>query len=384
MRQHGQGHAPRRRHTRVPRVQRPQLVAVVLAGLVLSTMLVVVSAASQSPRCCAGQDPYISLYNRSLSHVESVLVNGDGQAFAAIAQDPSLARPQVIGSSSDYAYRAQRPLWSDVAWVGSGGQPALVPWVLAALAVCSGAAATWVMALVLVRRRVSPWWALLVVLVGVRAVMGFTPELAAFAFLGAGLLCWSARREGWAIAALCCAALTRESMLVGVAGLAVWELARHPRTRAAVGRVLVLGVPFVVYGLWVGFIYLRLATLPYGSSAARLGLPGVGLASALGHGTDPTSVLAGATAAALVTVLAVAVARDDILTWITAGFAGFVALLGPAVWTTDGLVRTVLPLYALGGAAILGGCAHLARRRAQVGRGSTALGSLAGADMGRR
>ena len=347
-------------------------------------MLVVVSAGSQSSRCCAGQDPYISLYNRSLSHVESVLVHGDGQAFAAIAQDPSLARPRVIGSSTDYAYRAQRPLWSYAAWIGSGGQAQLVPWVLAALALCSGAAATWVMALLLLRRRVSPWWALLVVLVGVRAIMGFTPELAAFAFLGAGLLCWRARRDGWAVAALGCAALTRESMLVGVTALAVWELARHPRTRTALRRLLVLGVPFVVYALWVGFIYLRLATLPYGTSAARLGLPGVGLANALRHATDPTSVLAGAAAAALVTVLAVALARDDVLTWVTAGFAGFATLLGPAVWTTDGLVRTLLPLYALGGAAILGGCASLVRRRAQVGRTGGAVRSLAGADTGRR
>ena len=116
----------------------------------LSTVLVVASAASQSSRCCAGQDPYVSSYNRSLSHVESVLVHGDGQAFAAIAQDPSLARPAaMIGSSTDYAYRAQRPLWSYVAWVGSGGQGQLVPWVLAVLAAYSGAAATWVMALLL-------------------------------------------------------------------------------------------------------------------------------------------------------------------------------------------------------------------------------------------
>ena len=173
-------------------------------------------------------------------------------------------------------------------------------------------------------------------------------------------------------------------MLIGVAALAVWELAGHPRTRAAVRRVLMLGLPFVVYGLWVGFIYIRLGTLPYGTSAARLGLPGVGLASAVRQAANPTSVLAGATAAALVTVVAVAIAHDDLLTWLTVGFAGFATLLGPAVWTTDGLVRTLLPLYALGGAAILGGCAQLVRRGAQVRRRPAGLGPLAGADVGRR
>ncbi len=368
--------------------QRRQLVAVVLAGLALSTALVVASAWRQSPRCCPGGDPYISLYNRSLSHVESVLVHGDGQAFAALAQDPSLARPAVIGSSIEYAYRAQRPVWSYIAWIGSGGQPRLVPWVLAALAAASGAAATWVMALLLLRRRVSPWWALLVVLVGVRAIMSFTPELAAFAFLGGGLLCWTARRDGWAIALLCCAALTRESMLVGVVALAAWELTRRRRTGASCRRIAALAWPFGAYGLWIGFVYVRLGALPYGTSsslgpasAARLGIPGTGLASALRHGTNPTGVLAGATAAALVTVVAVVVARDDALTWITVAFAGFATLLGSVVWTTDGLVRTLLPLYALGGAAILGGCAQMARRRAATGSGSGSLRSLTGADV---
>jgi len=74
--------------------------------------------------------------------------------------------------------------------------------------------------------------------------------------------------------------------------------------------------------------------------------------------------------------VAVAVARDDPLTWIAA-FAAFATLLGSVVWTTDGLVRTLLPLYALGGAAILGGCAQIARRRAVTGPGREPLSSLA-------
>ena len=40
------------------------------------------------------------------------------------------------------------------------------------------------------------------VVVGVRAVMGFTPELLAFALFGAGVLCWQSRRDGWAVGAL--------------------------------------------------------------------------------------------------------------------------------------------------------------------------------------
>ncbi len=338
-----------------------------MAGLILTTALVAASALTQSSRCCAGQDPYISLYNRSLSHVESVLVHGDGQAFAAIAQDPLLARPAVIGSSTDYAYRAQRPLWGYLGWLASLGQPGLVPWALAALTICSGAAATFVVALLLLRRGLNPWWALGVLIVGVRALMGYTPELAALALLGAGVLLWRDGRDRWAVVALCLAALTRESMLVGVAALAVWELA-HPRRPASSRRhVRALTWPFVAYGSWVAVISLRLGTLPYGTSGGRLGLPGTGLASALGHGTDSATVLAGALTAAIVTLGAVAWARDDPLTWVVVGFAGFATLLGPEVWTTDGLVRTLLPLYALGVVAGAGGWrAHRRLRRRTV------------------
>jgi len=343
-----------------------------VAGLVLTTALVAASALTQSSRCCPGQDPYISLYNRSLSHVESVLVHGDGQAFAAIAQDPLLARPAVIGSSGDYAYRAQRPLWAYLGWLASLGQPALVPWALAALTICSGGAATFVLALLLLRRRLNPWWALGALVVGVRALMGYTPELAALAFLGAGLLLWSDRRDRWAVVALCLAALTRESMLVGVAALAVWELAHQRGTGGSLRRVRALAWPFVAYGAWVAVVSLRLGVLPYGTSSGRLGLPGAGLTAALGHGTDPATVLAGAVTAGIVTLGAVAWARNDPLTWVAVGFAGFATLLGPEVWTTDGLVRTLLPLYALGVVAGAAGWrAHRQGRRRTASAATT-------------
>ncbi len=76
-----------------------------LAGLVLATVAVALPVLAQPSPCCRVKDPYISLYNRPLSRVEAVLAQGDGQAFGAIAQDPLLARPAVIGSPADYAYR---------------------------------------------------------------------------------------------------------------------------------------------------------------------------------------------------------------------------------------------------------------------------------------
>ena len=294
-------------------------------------------------------------------------MHGDGQAFAAIAQDPLLARPAVIGSSTDYAYRAQRPLWGYLGWLASLGQPALVPWALAALTICSGAAATFVVALLLLRRGLNPWWALGVLIVGVAGADGLHPGARGARVPG--------RRP---------AALERPARSLGGGGAvprgvdARVDARRRGRPRrlgagppAAPGRARV-----VACGRSPGPSWRTAPGSPSstsGSGPSPTGRPAGDSACRArawpprsGHGTDPATVLAGALTAAIVTLGAVAWARDDPLTWVVVGFAGFATLLGPEVWTTDGLVRTLLPLYALGVVAGLG--AWRAARRAPSNR----------------
>src|ERR1700674_4295546 len=91
------------------RLRKP-LVAVAVAGLLISAVVVVATIASEPSPCCSGA-PYVRLYDRPLSRIDAVLARGDGQAFAAIAQDPLLQRPSVIANRGDFAYRAQRPVW---------------------------------------------------------------------------------------------------------------------------------------------------------------------------------------------------------------------------------------------------------------------------------
>ncbi len=226
---------------------------------------------------------------------------------------------------------------------------------MAVLTILSGAFATLVTALLFIQRRLSPWWAVVVPLVGMPALTGYTPELAAFGLFAAGVLLWSHRQNRLAVATLCLAVLTRESLLIGVAALALWELTHNPRTLRSLRHLSQLGLPVVAYGAWIAVLYLRLGTLPYQNSNARLGLPGLGLATTLVRSNDPTTILARALVAALLAIGAVALARHDVLTWITVGFAVFASLLGPDVWQGGGLLRTALPLYALGFVAVLGG-----------------------------
>jgi len=72
--------------------------------------------------------------------------------------------------------------------------------------------------------------------------------------------------------------------------------------------------------------------------------------------------------AGAVCVVAARVAPRDVLTWVAVAYLGFAALLGENVWVTNsGFTRTLLPLYAVGLVAVLGG---LRARRAGAASGS--------------
>src|SRR5206468_2285732 len=80
------------------------------------------------------RDAYVSTFAHASHPLDVMLVTGDGQAFAAIARDPTLTRPGVFHASNrEMAYRAHRPLASYLAWAGSLGHPGWVPPALAAI-----------------------------------------------------------------------------------------------------------------------------------------------------------------------------------------------------------------------------------------------------------
>lgn len=108
---------------------RPRSVAAltfVVAAVVVLTGAAATTAGAVLP---GGLRPSVTLFDRPADGLESVLARGDGQTFAALAQDPTLARPEVFrGPPAEAAYRAQRPLLGWLAWALSGGQPDRVPW----------------------------------------------------------------------------------------------------------------------------------------------------------------------------------------------------------------------------------------------------------------
>jgi hypothetical protein len=301
--------------------------------------------------------PFASIYHDPLSKLDVLLTGGDGHAFAVIAEDPTLSRPSVLREPQEFAYRAQRPVWGYLTWAVSLGQARFTGWVLIALTIVSCGLAAAVTAFLLAQRGRSQWWALIVPIAGFETLTEATPELFSLALVGTGVVLWQRGRRGSAAAVLSVAVLTRETMLLAVVAIALWELAHAAGdVRARVRRVLPLAAPFVVYLTWISGLRLRLGNWPFNRSHDRLSAPGVGLLDALGRGTDQQFILFWFAIGAAICVAAVVLARSDVLTWITAAFGLFALMLGPDVWLTNaGFQRALLPLFVFGPVAVLGG-----------------------------
>jgi len=326
-------------------------------GLVIVAAIIANVVSAADPHAGEGRTPFVTTFAGSRNHIEAVLVGGDGQAFAAIAEDPLLQRPELVPGQGEFAYRFQRPLWGYLAWAGSVGQAPLVGWVLAVMTVLAAGACCAVVALLLMRRGESPWWALAVLAAGLESLSQLTPELFGLALLGGALLLPRSRR-GVAIGLCCAAALTRESLLVGVAAWALYELVHSTGAwRDRVRAVLPFAIPFVCFGAWVVVLRARAGTWVWDQPHDRMTAPFVGLRQAF----DPMSgrITVGVTVAIAICVLCLWTARGDVLSWIALAFAAFGTLFAAQVWTGAGYERTLLPLYVFGGIAALAG----ARRR---------------------
>jgi hypothetical protein len=352
------------------------VIVVVLLGTFLGAVVAVGYVAGQPQPCCGDQRPFFSILKSPLSRIDAVLAEGDGLAFAAIAQDPLMRRPEVLEDPRDYAYREQRPVWGYLTWAASFGQAGLTGWALVVLTILSCGFATGVTGLLLMDRQRSTWWALLVPLIGFETLTELTAEFFAFALLGLAVWCWTRSRTTAAVLCLSVAALTRETMLFGVAALALWELwQRRDHLVDAVRRAAVLVVPFLVYGAWIVVVRLRLGNWPFNRSGDRLGIPGAGLLEGLGQADAPSTILFWAALGVVLVLGAVALAREDPLTWIAGAFFGLALVLGPDVWITNaGYQRTLVPLFLCGAVAVAGGLP--ATRRVDVA-GSAATVSAA-------
>lgn len=335
-------------------LRRAVAVGVLSAALAAVWMMVTIAV---PPALRSRGRPYVRLYDHPHDALERTLAGGDGQAFAALARDPTLSRPGAFrGGAVDAAYRYERPVLGYAAWIGSLGQRKWVAWAMAVVVTLGAGLAGGSLALLLAARGAQPWLGVAVVALpgSLASLTGVTPEALALGFGATGLVAWSARRRRVLLAVTCftLAALTRESMLI----VPLVVAARLVVDRALTARhVAALAAPLAAVGAWWLVVHTRLGSWPSDATAGRVGGPFVGFADGLIHAERPLMWAAWLALGVGVVAVAVAAAPHDVLTWVAVGFAVFGVLMGPLVWGRwEDFTRPLLPMYAFAGVAVAG------------------------------
>lgn len=334
------------------------LLGTVLAGLVTVLSLQALEGVTTSGRA------YVRTFDRNTRPLDVALASGDGQAFAAIAADPTLSHPEVFRAGApEAAYRAQRPLVSYAAWALSGGQSGLIPAALAVLFVLGEGLAVGASAALLERQGRRPELALLVLVLppSLAALGWFGPEPLGMGLTIVGVLAWKRKtvRGTWsAVVLFSLAGLTRETFLLVPLMLAATGTLRRERPLRVVAP---LALPFVVWLTWILVVHLRLAAWPWDAGDCRLaGKPLAGFLEATRFWPSGPS-MAVVALAAMVVLAALCVWRrpSEELTWVVAGYAALGAFMGDCVWRRwEDFTRPLMPLYVFGLLALLGGALH--------------------------
>jgi hypothetical protein len=196
----------------------------------------------------------------------------DGQFFYRLALDPVNLSRTAYGITTDRPYRYMRIGYPALTWLVSLGQHSLVPVMLVAVNIAAIGALGY--------------------LGGVFAVQGGRPALAgllmpgyfglitslsrdtaeplAAACLLAGLLAVRARRPALAAILLTCGALTRETVMVAVAALAIVRAAGFLRRRVRPGRDdLAWAVPAVAFVAWQLVVKAATGSIPLLADGGR-------------------------------------------------------------------------------------------------------------------
>jgi hypothetical protein len=323
-----------------------RLAIVAIAGFLTGGIVVAARVAQAGDAGPQAGKPYVSTFAGSERSIDLLLASGDGQFYAAVAQDPTLSRPEVFPSVGEAAYRAARPLLSYLAWAAALGADNLVGVALAVLVAVSCGLAAWACAQLADTIGANPSIGLAVlVLPGSLATMhGLGGELLALALTAFGLVGWlrEPRRPRTAVAFFALAGLARETTLVVPVVLAVREIVRR-RPRSAFPLVV---APLVWAG-WLGVVRLRLGEWP--DSSERVGVPFAGFIDAVRGWENPVPNIIVITLAALIVILVAIRARSHPLGLLAMCYVPVAIVAGPDVWHAwENFSRPLLPLFAFG------------------------------------
>jgi hypothetical protein len=211
----------------------------------------------------------------------------DGQFFYRLALNPVNFSRTAYGITMDRPYRYMRIGYPALTWLASAGQHDLVPVMLVAVNIAAIGAMGYLGGLFAVQAgRPALAGLLLPGYFGVvTSLSRDTAEPLAAACLLAGLLAVRARRPVLAAVMLAYGALTRETVMVAVAALAIVRVAGMLRRRVRPGRDdLAWAVPAVVFAAWQLVVKAATGSIPLLADGGRnAGAPFIAPLQALRH-----------------------------------------------------------------------------------------------------
>jgi hypothetical protein len=211
----------------------------------------------------------------------------DGQFFYRLAVNPLNFHTSAYGITMDRPYRFMRIGYPAITWLVSAGQHSLVPAMLVAVNIAAIAAMGWLGArFALDGGRHALAGLLLPGYFGiVTSLSRDTAEPLAAACLLAGLLAVRARRPVLAAFFLAYGALTRETVMVAVAAIAIVRVIGMLRGRVRPGRDdLAWVVPAAAFAAWEAVVRLATGTIPLLADGGRnAGTPFIAPVQAFRH-----------------------------------------------------------------------------------------------------
>jgi hypothetical protein len=196
----------------------------------------------------------------------------DGQFYYRLAINPLNFSHTAYGITVDRAYRFMRIGYPAITWLVSFSQRSLVPYMLVAVNVAAIGALAYLGAMFARQGgRHAAWGLLLPGYFGLATSLSRdTAEPVAAAFLLAGLLAIRARRPVTAACLLAFASLTRETVMVAVAAIAIVRVIGWLRHRYRPGREDITWVlPAVVFAAWQVVVYAFVGTFPLLADGGR-------------------------------------------------------------------------------------------------------------------
>lgn len=195
----------------------------------------------------------------------------DGQFYAALAADPWLCNPETQKALDNPSYRAQRMLLPALAWVLALGNGHAALWWYLALVWLLALGSVLIVAWWLMRTGVPVLWALpLPVTAGlVTSLTRATPDGAAVTLLLGALLALEWRKWGWGGAFLAAAVLARETTLLLVPAVLLWQWREKHLRR---GVLLVIPALVAFFG-WRVYLHLQVGSAFSTKDLANFGFP---------------------------------------------------------------------------------------------------------------